>query len=397
MKPPALAASSLPSGSDPVAPPARRGAGARATHDGCPQPRPDWVPDDAGPAFTTWLLQGARPSGLVPATPPTVRRRTLSLEDYVSGVLRRDSMVVSRAITLVESNAPAHQELGQQLLTALLPQTGRSRRIGITGIPGAGKSTFIEAMGCHLIRHGHRVAVLAIDPSSSLSGGSILADKIRMEKLGREPAAFIRPSPSGGSLGGVTRKTREAILICEAAGYDVVIVETVGVGQNEIAVRSMVDYFLVLMIAGAGDEMQGIKKGVIELADTLVVNKADGDNRARATAAQAEMRRVVHYLQPTTAGWTTPALLASALTGEGVPDVWRVTGEFFKTVQSSGELQRRRSRQAVEWMHALINESLHARFYAAARIKARLSAMEQSVAAGELPPLAAAMELLRLG
>jgi LAO/AO transport system ATPase len=370
--------------------------GAPALHHGCPQPRPEWVPEDAGPAFATWVLQGARPSGLVPQGRPRVRRKVLSLDDYVFGVLGGDPMVVARAITLVESNAPAHQAMAQQMLEKLMPHTGAAKRVGITGIPGAGKSTFIEAFGCHLIEEGHRVAVLAIDPSSTVSGGSILADKIRMEKLSRTQGAFIRPSPSGGSLGGVARKTREAMLVCEAAGYDVIIVETVGVGQNEVSVRSMVDFFLVLMIAGAGDEMQGIKKGVIELADTLVINKADGDNIARATAAQAEMRRVLHYLHPATAGWSTPALLASALTGKGIDEVWRVTEEYFKTALASGELERRRRTQAVEWMHALIAESLRAKFYAAPEVKARISAMETAVAKGKKPPMAAAMEMLKV-
>lgn len=365
-------------------------------HHGCPQPRPDWVPENAGPAFATWVLQGARPSGLVPAGKPAPRRRTLSLDDYIFGVLKGDPTVIGRAITLVESNAPAHQELAQQLLAKLLPHTGGARRIGITGIPGAGKSTFIETFGCKLIADGHRVAVLAIDPSSSVSGGSILADKVRMEKLGRLDGAFIRPSPSGGTLGGVTRKTREAILVCEAAGFDVVLVETVGVGQNEVTVRAMVDYFLVLTIAGAGDEMQGIKKGVIELADTLVVNKADGENRPRAIATQAELRRVLQYLNPATPGWATPAVLASALTGEGVDEVWRVTEEFFKTVRASGELERRRRGQSVAWMHALIAESLRKRFYASPMVKDRLRGMEQAVATGVKPPLAAALELLKL-
>ncbi len=365
-------------------------------HEGCPQPRPDWVPDDAGPGFATWVLQGARPAGLVPTTQLPVRRKVLSLEDYVFGVLGGDPMVVARAITLVESNAPAHQELAQQMLEKLLPHTGGAKRIGITGIPGAGKSTFIETFGCHVIEEGHRVAVLAIDPSSSISGGSILADKVRMEKLSRMHGAFIRPSPSGGSLGGVARKTREAMLVCEAAGYDVIIVETVGVGQNEVSVRSMVDFFLVLMIAGAGDEMQGIKKGVIELADTLVINKADGDNIARATAAQAEMRRVLHYLHPATIGWSTPALLASARTGRGVDEVWRVTEDYFKTSRASGELERRRRTQAVEWMHALIAESLRTRFYASAEVKARIGLVETAVANGRKPPMAAALEMLKL-
>jgi len=370
--------------------------GTPALHHGCPQPRPDWVPEDAGPAFATWVLQGARPSGLVPQGKPAVRRKPLSLEDYVFGVLGGDPMVVARAITLVESNAPAHQELAQQMLEKLLPHTGLAKRIGITGIPGAGKSTFIEAFGCHLIEEGHRVAVLAIDPSSSISGGSILADKVRMEKLSRMDGAFIRPTPSGGSLGGVARKTREAMLVCEAAGYDVIIVETVGVGQNEVTVRSMVDFFLVLMIAGAGDEMQGIKKGVIELADALVINKADGENVARATAAQAEMRRVLHYLHPATAGWSTPALLASALTGRGVDEVWRVTEDYFKTSRASGELERRRRTQAVEWMHALIAESLRAKFYASAEVKARIGVLETAVANGRKPAMAAALEMLKV-
>lgn len=365
-------------------------------HDSCPQPRPDWVPENAGPAFATRVLQGSRPSGVVPSGKPAVRRRTLTLDDYIFGVLAGDPNVLGRAITLVESNAPAHQALAQQLLTKLLPHTGAAKRVGITGIPGAGKSTFIETFGCALVEQGHRIAVLAIDPSSTVSGGSILADKIRMEKLSRLPSAFIRPSPSGGTLGGVTRKTREAILVCEAAGFDVVIVETVGVGQNEVAVRSMVDFFLVLMIAGAGDEMQGIKKGVIELADALVINKADGDNRPRATAAQAEMKRVLHYLHPATPGWQTPALLASALNGEGVGEVWRTTEEYFKSVHASGELDRRRRAQAVEWMHALIHESLRTRFYGLAAVRKRLPQLEQAVASGQQPALAAAMEALGL-
>jgi len=364
-------------------------------HDGCPQPRPDWVPDDAGSSFATWLVQGVRPSGVgAPSGRIPKRRRILTVDDYAGGVLARDPNVLGRAITLIESNAPAHQELAQKVLAKLLPHTGRAHRIGITGIPGAGKSTFIESFGCHLVDQGKRVAVLAIDPSSSVNGGSILADKLRMEKLCRRTDAFIRPSPSGGSLGGVARKTREAILVCEAAGFDVVIVETVGVGQNEVAVRSMVDFFLVLMIAGAGDEMQGIKKGVIELADAIVINKADGDNRPRAIAAQAEMRRVLHYLQRTAEGWETPALLASALTGDGIPDVWRMTGDFFKTVQASGGLQGRRRAQAVEWMHALIAERLRARFYASPEVGSRLAAMEHAVADGRIPVMAAALELL---
>lgn len=354
--------------------------------------RPDWVPDDAGPGFATTVVPGV-PRAAPTRSGPAPRRRALSIDDYAAGVLARDPNVLGRAITLIESNAPAHQAQAQELLQRLLPHTGGAQRIGITGIPGAGKSTFIETFGCHLIEQGRRVAVLAIDPSSTVSGGSILGDKVRMEKLSQRAGAFIRPSPSGGSLGGVARKTREAILVCEAAGYDVVIVETVGVGQNEVSVRSMVDYFLVLMIAGAGDEMQGIKKGVIELADTIVINKADGANLPRARAAQAEMKRVLHYLHRATEGWDTPALTASALTGDGVPEVWATTLAFFAHVRGSGVLENRRRGQAVEWLHALVLEHLRGRFYGSPLVRERLPALERAVGDGRMPALAAALAL----
>ena len=365
------------------------------THDGCPQPRPDWVPDAGGAGFATWVVEGVRTAGAsrAPAVPPP-RRPRLSVQNYVEGVLAGNGMILGRAITLAESNAAPHRAMSQEVIKAIMPHTGKSRRIGITGIPGAGKSTFIEALGMNLVRAGHRVAVLAVDPSSTVNGGSILADKVRMEKLGREKTAFIRPSPSGGSLGGVARKTREAILLCEAAGYDVVIVETVGVGQNEVTVRSMVDFFLVLMIAGAGDEMQGIKKGVIELADLLVINKADGDNRRRCILAQAEMKRVLHFLRHPTEGWETPAILASALEGSGIDDVWRVTGDFFTTVKASGGLEARRRSQAIEWMHAMIDEGLKTRFYGRAEVKVRLGEIERAVGQGKKTPLEAALELM---
>ncbi len=368
-------------------------------HDGCPQPRPDWVPEGCAsdPAFATWVMQGVRPSGASTVRPPTRRRPTLSTEDYVRGVLARDPGVLGRAITLVESNAPAHQRQAQEVLAALLPHTGKARRVGLTGIPGAGKSTFIEAFGLRLAEQGRRVAVLAIDPSSAVTGGSILGDKVRMEKLCRHPNAFIRPSPSGGSLGGVTRKTREAILVCEAAGYDVVLVETVGVGQNEVAVRAMVDAFVVLLIAGAGDEMQGIKKGVIELADLLVINKADGDNLPRCTAALAEMKRVLHYLRHATEGWQTTVQTASARTGDGVADVWATLGQFFTTGERTGSTARRRREQAVAWMHALIEEHLRAGFYGAEPVQARQAEIENAVANGALAPMAGALALLAAG
>lgn len=366
---------------------------SRDDREHCRQPRPDWVPADAGPEFSTWVLQGVQPAGTVQhrAVP---KRRQLSLEDYESGVRAGDLGVLARAITLVESNAPAHQQLAQTLLTRLLPYTGKAMRVGITGIPGAGKSTFIECLGTLLCERGRRLAVLAVDPSSSVSGGSILGDKVLMEKLSRHPRAFIRPSPSGGSLGGVARKSREALLLCEAAGFDTILIETVGVGQNEVTVRSMVDCFLVLLIAGAGDEMQGIKKGIIELADALVINKADGDNRPRALAAQAEMKRVLHYLQPSTPGWSTPALLGSALTGDGVADIWQSIEAFFGHCREGGFLAERRRAQSVEWLHALVQEALRARFYASPAVRADLAHIEQAVADGRLPAVAAAEQLL---
>ncbi len=355
--------------------------------------KPDWVPENAGAEFATKVALGVQPSGEV-RHHTGVKRRQLSLDDYFNGVRAGDMSVLARAITLIESNATAHQELAQTLLTRLLPFTGGAMRVGITGIPGAGKSTFIECLGTRLCEAGRKVAVLAVDPSSSVHGGSVLGDKVRMEKLSRHPRAFIRPSPSGGSLGGVARKSREAMLVCEAAGFDTLLIETVGVGQNEVTVRSMVDCFFVVLIAGAGDEMQGIKKGIIELADLVVINKADGDNKPRAMAARAEMQRVLHFLQPATQGWSTPALAGSAVTGEGVDEIWKSVESYFEHCRKSGILQERRQAQAVEWLHALVHEALKARFYNAPGVKADLRHVEQAVAAGRLPAVTAAQQLL---
>jgi LAO/AO transport system kinase len=360
--------------------------------------RPDWVPENAGAAFATWVIEGVKQTGdfAPPSNTPPPRRRQLSTDDYVAGIQKRDTAILARAITLIESSAIAHQEQAQQLLARILPDTGKSMRVGITGIPGAGKSTAIEALGTRLCEKGHRVAVLAVDPSSSVHGGSILGDKVRMEKLGRQPGAFIRPSPSGGSLGGVARKSRETILLCEAAGYDIIIVETVGVGQSEVTVRSMVDCFLLLSIAGAGDEVQGIKKGIMELADIMVVNKADGDNKIRAMATRAELERVLHYLRPATEGWTTPALTASAITGEGISKVWETVLDFFKTCRETGILAERRRDQSIAWTHSLIREALLSEFYHAPAVRVMLPQIEQAVANGRKPSLAAARELLAL-
>jgi LAO/AO transport system kinase len=296
----------------------------------------------------------------------------------------------------VESNAPAHFEQAQEVLRLLLPHAGGSTRIGITGVPGAGKSTFIEAFGSFLTGRGHRVAVTAVDPTSSRTGGSILGDKTRMERLAGDPGAFIRPSPSGGVLGGVARKTRETILLFEAAGYDVVLVETVGVGQSEITVRSMVDFFLLVLVAGAGDELQGIKKGVVELADAILVNKADGDNKVAADVARGEYERALHYLQPATAGWQSRVVCASSLTGEGIPEIWQMIGEFRTAAEGSGAFAGRRREQEREWMHSLIEQQLRERFRAHPEIVRLLPELEAEVMAGRVPATAAARRLLDL-
>ncbi len=377
----------------PPRPPEPDSSAAGATHEGCPQPRPDWVPPAAGPGFATWIAQGVSVSGWSAPHRP-VTRAVPDAEALAAGVRARDPVALARAITLVESNAPRHQAEAQRLLALLAGAAGGSWRVGLTGVPGAGKSTFIDVLGQSLVDAGKRVAVLAVDPSSSVTGGSLLADKVRMVRLARSPAAFIRPSPSGGALGGVARKTREAILLCEAAGYDVVLVETVGVGQNEVAVRALVDCFVVLLLAGAGDELQGLKKGVMELADLLVVHKADGDNRLRCLAAQADLRRVVHYLPSATRGWVTPVLLASSVTNEGVGDVWRTVEDFVRTTQAEGIFAERRRLQAVAALHALVDEGLRRRFLSDARVQAELARQEQAVADGTRTPLSAALAVL---
>ncbi|MGF1448225.1 MAG: methylmalonyl Co-A mutase-associated GTPase MeaB [Opitutales bacterium] len=355
--------------------------------------RPEWAPPEAGEGFTSEVKAGIdAPSNFNPKV--RRRRRSLSADALTAGIEQGDRALLAQAITLVESNAPAHLAQAQQVLQALLPRTGQSVRVGITGVPGVGKSTFIETFGMHLCREGHRVAVLAVDPSSSVSGGSVLGDKTRMELLSREPNAFIRPSPSSGTLGGVTRKSRETLLLCEAAGYDVILVETVGVGQSEVAVRSMVDFFLLLMIAGAGDELQGLKKGIMELGDALLVNKADGENRPRAEATRGELARVLHYLKPITSGWTPQATCGSALTGEGIPELWGVIRQFVETTQQSGVFAERRQRQSVEWLHAMIADWLKERFYQSADIRQRLPDLERRIADGALNPTAALQELI---
>jgi LAO/AO transport system kinase len=309
-----------------------------------------------------------------------------------AGIRSGDRAALAQGITLVESRAAKHRAPARELMQAILPETGGALRVGMTGTPGSGKSTFIEALGMMLCDRGKKVAVLAVDPSSSRTGGSILGDKTRMEDLCRHDNAFIRPSPSGASLGGVAARTREALLLCEAAGYDVVLVETVGVGQSETAVRTMTDFFLLLQIAGAGDELQGIKKGVIELADAIVVNKADGDNLLRAKLAKVEYTKVLHFLHPFTPGWKPKALTCSALNNEGIAAVWEMIESFRDQLTESGVFEARRAEQNVDWFDSLLKAAVMERF--TAKNGERIKNMETAVRVGELPVSVALDQLL---
>ena len=305
-----------------------------------------------------------------------------------------DTMWLARAITLVESRKPEHRDQAADLLTTLMPDSGGADRVGLTGVPGVGKSTFIDQFGVNLTAEGHRVAVLAVDPSSSRTGGAILGDKTRMERLAVDPNAFVRPSPASGSLGGVARATREAILLCEAAGFDVVIVETVGVGQSETTVSEMVDIFVVLMLAGAGDELQGIKRGVLEIADMIAVNKADGDNVNRARLAAADYRRAIHLMTPASPNWTPPVLTCSALTNDGLPKIWEQIAAHREKLTATGERAQRRQRQQIGWMWSLIGDRLLDEFRGSSTVRAQLEQAEAAVLAGDLPPAVAADRLL---
>ncbi len=323
-------------------------------------------------------------------------RRELTIQQYVDGVRGRDRAVLGRAITLVESDRADHRALASRVLRELLPAAGAARRVGISGVPGAGKSTFIEALGCRLIERGHRVAVLAVDPTSSVSRGSILGDKTRMERLAVSDDAFIRPSPSGGSLGGVGRTTRETIAVCEAAGFDVVIVETVGVGQSETLVAEMVDTFLVLMLAGAGDELQGIKRGILELADVIAINKADGPGAERARRARAELERALEILRPAEGGRAPRVLTCSAMHGDGLDEVWDAVREHHDRLAASGELGVRRSRQRVAWMWAMVDERLRQAVRDHPDVAAAAPRLEQAVRAGDRTAAEAAAAILEM-
>ncbi|MBQ3287527.1 MAG: methylmalonyl Co-A mutase-associated GTPase MeaB [Firmicutes bacterium] len=362
--------------------------------------KPEWIDEDKkkDTAFASFVMTGISESNdalrlsqqaTVAAKPPK-----MTVDDYVAGVLEGDRMKLSRAITMVESNAPKHFAMAQDIVQQLLPHTGKAVRIGITGVPGAGKSTIIEALGCLLCQQGHKVAVLAVDPSSSVTGGAILGDKTRMEQLSREKNAFIRPSPAGGTLGGVSRKSRETMLLCEAAGYDVILVETVGVGQSETTVRSMVDFFLVVVLTGAGDDLQGVKKGVIELADAILVNKADGDNKTKALVTRADYEQILHYLRPATEGWTTKAYTCSAYTGEGIPEIWDVAMEYINQMKGTGQLESRRQQQNLTWVREMTDDYFRNLIYKNPAIAQPREAIENRVLDGSLAPTKALSEIV---
>ncbi len=322
--------------------------------------------------------------------------RAASVEALAADVRAGNRRALAKAITLVESTRGDHQDAAQRLLELLLPATAKAVRVGVSGVPGVGKSMFIEAFGLHLIGLGKKVAVLAVDPSSARSGGSILGDKTRMQRLAAAPEAFIRPSPAAGSLGGVARRTREALLVCEAAGYDVVLVETVGVGQSEFTVASMVDFFLVLLLAGAGDELQGMKRGILELADALAINKADGDNIRRAEQAVAEYASALRLFRHDSAGWEPPVIAISALEGKGMDTVWSIIENHRAQLSASGELRQKRRDQQQAWFWSMIDDRLKRHFLSRADVKRLLPEMEKSVANARLTPTEAARRLLAL-
>mgnify|MGYP006395404879 CR=1 FL=1 len=339
------------------------------------------------------------PEGLNPKAAARLRskkRHVPKADELVVDLLKGDITALSRGITLIESTANKHQIQGSELVKNCLPHSGNSLRIGLTGVPGVGKSTFIEQLGIHLLNLGHKVAVLAVDPSSSLSKGSILGDKTRMEQLVQQPNAYIRPSASGDSLGGVARKTREAIILCEAAGFDVIIIETVGVGQSETAVHSMTDFFLLLKLAGAGDELQGIKRGIIEMADAIVINKADGENKKAARQAKLAFNRALHLYPPKDNGWVPKTLEASALEGTGIDKTWKLLMEFQRQTQYSGDFDTRRNEQLRYWLEQTISHRLLSNFYGNKKIKKALESQLDRLKAQQTTPYHAAMELLAL-
>lgn len=320
----------------------------------------------------------------------------VDIEAYYKGILSRDRAVLAKAITLVESTLDKDEDQAARLLTLCIPYSGNSIRVGVTGVPGVGKSTFINALGSQLVRQGHKVAVLAVDPTSERSGGSILGDKTRMNELASEPNAFVRPSPSSGTLGGVARKTKEAIILCEAAGFDVIFVETVGVGQSETAVSKMVDFFLLLVLAGAGDELQGIKRGIMELADTIAINKADGDNLVKAKKVVADYKNALHLFPPNENGWMPKVKVCSSITGEGLEKVWESVEEFKNKTTQNGYFTKRRKEQEQYWMLQTIENSLKLKFFSRPQVAQELETVKAAIASGEISSFEGAKRVLAL-
>lgn len=318
----------------------------------------------------------------------------LTAQEYIEGVLKGDRVLLSRAITIIESNLETDKTLAKEIIQAILPHSGNSIRIGITGVPGVGKSTFIEVFGKHLVAKDHRVAILSIDPSSQRSRGSILGDKTRMEELANIDEAYIRPSASGDTLGGVANKTGETMLLCEAAGYDVVLIETVGVGQSETAVHGMTDFFLLLMLAGAGDELQGIKKGIMEMADMVVINKADGDNITMSKMAKRQYQNALHIFPQSESGWSPVVSTASAIKNIGISNVWDEIEKFKKLVDENGYFKNNRNHQQIQWMYNNINEELKHLFYGSKAISSKLKGLEKEIVSAKISPVKAAENIL---
>ncbi|MEM9857032.1 MAG: methylmalonyl Co-A mutase-associated GTPase MeaB [Bacteroidota bacterium] len=323
------------------------------------------------------------------------QRKRLTKDQYVTGILNGDRIILSKAITLIESSNEADLLLGEQVLNDILPETGKSKRIGITGVPGVGKSTFIEAFGTLLTDEGHNLAILTVDPSSQRTGGSILGDKTRMEILSNNPNAYIRPSPTGESLGGVANKTRETLLLCEAAGFDIILIETVGVGQSETAVKGMVDFFLLLLLAGAGDELQGIKKGIMEMADGIVINKADGDNITASKRAKVEFQNALHLFPASASGWYPKVELCSSTENTGLKKVWNMMESYFEKLGGSW-IQHQRQDQNISWMKESISHLLRSSFYKSEQVVSHLDQIQEKVNRGELTPFSAARQLIDL-
>lgn len=324
------------------------------------------------------------------------RKHRLSVDELVQGIFDGNRSILGRAITIIESNRPNDQEMAQEIIERCLPKSGQSIRIGITGVPGVGKSTFIEALGMHLCENNNKIAVLAIDPSSEKTGGSILGDKTRMEELSSHENAFIRPSPSRGSLGGVAKKTRETVILCEAAGFETILIETVGVGQSEIAVHSMTDFFLLLMLAGAGDELQGIKRGIMEMADAIAITKADGQNLDASKNARMEYKRALHLFPPSKSGWTSVVNILSSVEKTGIEDIWTVIQDYKKFTQENGYFESKRNAQASYWMEESIREQLQDDFYSNETIKKEILQLESEVQNGTKSPFQAANQLIDL-